>query len=53
MNYKNILFQFNAYDLMKAKAIFHISNINFIQTKKEFKRKINFIIQAKNKIKLK
>ena len=53
MNSKNILIQFNAYDLMKAKAIFQISNINFIQTKKEFKRKINFIIHSKNKLKLK
>ena len=53
MNSKNLTLQFNGYDYIKAKKIFHISDINFILTKKGIKRKINFIIHSKNKLNLK
>ena len=53
LNSENIHYQFKTYDLIKIKKIFEISNLSIILKKMEKTRKINFIINSKNKFKLK
>ena len=53
LNSKDILYQFNIYDLIKIKKIFIISDLNIIKKEIEKDRKINVIINSKNKVKLK